>query len=62
MSTKHGSIVTYLYAVLNHKGHVVLLDHVTNYNPDISATKVPMATKFGRAVTYLQESSIAIVT
>ena len=33
--------------------HVVLWDHVTNWNHYISITTVPMATKLGRMVTYL---------
>ena len=34
--------------------HIVLQDHVTNWNYYISTTVVPMVTKLGRMVTYLE--------
>ena len=36
-----------------HFDHVVLQGHVKNKNHYISSTKVPMATKLGRMITYL---------
>ena len=42
------------HKVTQHSVHVVLQSHVTNKNHYISTTRVPMATKLGRTVTYFE--------
>ena len=59
MATKLGTMVTYLKGY-NHKiiegfDHVVFKGDVTNENHYISSTRLPMATKIGQMVTYLDK-------
>ena len=52
MSTKSGRIVINVEGTLTHVtrpfGHVILRDHVINYNYYIFTYMMPMATKFDR--------------
>ena len=59
MEAKLGMVVTYheglsFIKITWHFAHVVLRDHVTNWNHCISFTTVAMATKISRMVTYLK--------
>ena len=54
--TKHGRVVTFLeelQTIKSNNAHVVLQGYVTNENYYISTTRVLIATKLARMITYL---------
>ena len=57
MTTELGRVVTYLEGLPPLKSHGPLSTWLTNWNPYISTTTEPMASKRGRMVTYLEPIS-----